>query len=180
MHLRFQLPGEVLPLQIEKARLSLKINAPGRQVTVAGRTDRGPIELTRVHSPLDALRLDITQEQLLHLDPEGGLYLDLTGLGCFRKDDVPAWYDAADEEHRWAAQAKFWDAVAGRCASSPAVFCYDLRNEPRVRGDKLEGGKGVCGQLGPFYFLECVTLEPRGRTRDIRNGTPEILRSQTS
>jgi hypothetical protein len=29
-------------------------------------------------------------------------------------------------------QARFWRAVAGRCADSPAVFCYDLMNEPVV------------------------------------------------
>src|SRR5512135_425339 len=30
-----------------------------------------------------------------------GLYLDLTGLACYRKKDVPEWYDRLDEEQRW-------------------------------------------------------------------------------
>ena len=41
-----------------------------------------------------------------------GLYLDITGLGCYHKKDVPEWYDKLDESDRWAAQAKFWEAVA--------------------------------------------------------------------
>ena len=48
------------------------------------------------------------------LAERNGLYLDLTGLGCYHKDDVPAWYDKLAEKDRWAAQARFWEAVAGR------------------------------------------------------------------
>ncbi|MFO0851227.1 MAG: cellulase family glycosylhydrolase [Gemmataceae bacterium] len=69
---------------------------------------------------------------LLRLAEEVGLYLDLTGLGCYHKADVPGWYDKLSEPDRWDAQARFWTAVAGRCKDSPAVFCYDLMNEPVV------------------------------------------------
>ena len=67
--------------------------------------------------------------KLLRLAERLGLYLDLTGLGCYHKKDVPAWYDRLAEKERWRVQARFWRAVAGRCAASPAVFCYDLMNE---------------------------------------------------
>ena len=33
--------------------------------------------------------------KLLQLAEETGLHLDLTGLACYRKADVPAWFDAA-------------------------------------------------------------------------------------
>ena len=38
-------------------------------------------------------------EQLTRLVawPSGTIYLDLTGLGCYHKQDVPAWYDELDE-----------------------------------------------------------------------------------
>ena len=72
--------------------------------------------------------------RLLELAERVGLYLDLTGLGCYHKKDVPAWYDDLSEGDRWQAQAHFWEAIAQRCASSPAVFCYDLMNEPVVPG----------------------------------------------
>jgi hypothetical protein len=58
--------------------------------------------------------------KLLGLAERLRLYLDLTGLGCYHKQDVPGWYDRLSEKERWAVQARFWRAVAGRCASSPA------------------------------------------------------------
>src|SRR5262249_43205584 len=77
---------------------------------------------------------------LVRLAAKTGLYLDLTGLGCYHKADVPEWYDKLSETDRWAAQAKFWEAVAGRCKESQAVFCYDLMNEPVVPGGKRKPG----------------------------------------
>ena len=97
--------------------------------------------VVRVHLQLgkfmkDAGRPDETSLErlgrLLELAERLGLYLDLTGLGCYHKKDVPAWYDAMTEPDRWAVQSRFWEAVARRCAGSPAVFCYDLMNEPVV------------------------------------------------
>jgi hypothetical protein len=96
------------------------------------------------------------------------LYLDLTGLGCYHKKDVPAWYDKLSEKERWAVQARFWQAVAGRCAESPAVFCYDLMNEPVVPGGK---GKDWLGP--PFagkHFVQFITLDQADRSR------PDIAR----
>src|SRR5437868_2447431 len=55
--------------------------------------------------------------RMLRLAEETGLYLDVTGLACYRPADVPTWYDAMDEQARWAAQARFWEAVAEVCAS---------------------------------------------------------------
>ena len=49
---------------------------------------------------------------LVRLAEETGLYLDVTGLGCYHRGDVPAWYDALDEAARWDVQARFWSAVA--------------------------------------------------------------------
>lgn len=78
MHLRFQLPRCVLPFQLDRARLALKINAAGRRVTIAGRTPEGQlVHLREVDSPLDVIRMDITETRLLGLDAEGGLHLNL-------------------------------------------------------------------------------------------------------
>ena len=85
---------------------------------------------------------------LVKLAEETGLYLDLTGLACYRKQDVPAWYSSMNESERWAAQARFWTAVAKRCAHSPAIFCYDLMNEPIVPGGKRAPGDWLTGELG--------------------------------
>jgi len=105
--------------------------------------------------------------RLLTLAEETGLYLDLTGLACYRPRDVPAWYDAMDESKRWAAQARFWEVVAGACASSTAVFCYDLINEPISPAEKRKPGQWRSGNLfGGFDFLQYIALDPAGRKRE--------------
>ena len=53
--------------------------------------------------------------RLLRLAEKERLYLDLTGLACYHKKDVPAWYDKLAEKDRWDVQARFWSAVAARC-----------------------------------------------------------------
>jgi hypothetical protein len=106
--------------------------------------------------------------RLVSLAEKVGLYLDLTGLACYRKKDVPGWYDDLSENGRWDAQARFWEAVAGRCAKSPAVFCYDLMNEPVVPGGTRKPGDW----LGPpflgsesGYFVQCISLDQKDRPR---------------
>jgi hypothetical protein len=103
--------------------------------------------------------------RLVDLAERSRLYLDLTGLGCYHKRDVPAWYNELSEQDRWRAQAEFWRAVAARCAHSPAIFCYDLMNEPVVPG----GAKKRDDWLGPAfagkYFVQFIALEAKGRPR---------------
>jgi hypothetical protein len=103
--------------------------------------------------------------KLLMLAERTGLYLDLTGLGCYHKKDVPAWYDALSEEDRWSAQARFWDVVALRCAKSPAVFCYDLMNEPVVPSGRRKDGDWLGPPFAGKYFVQFITLDQRERKR---------------
>ena len=102
---------------------------------------------------------------LVRLAEEQGLYLDLTGLACYHKRDVPVWYDELEETERWNVQARFWEAIAQRCANSPAIFCYDLMNEPVVPG----GAKKQENWLGPAFagkhFVQFITRDNRGRPR---------------
>ncbi len=94
-----------------------------------------------------------------------GLYLDITGLGCYHKQDVPAWYDTLDEKGRWDVQARFWQGIAKVCKNSPAVFCYDLMNEPILPGDTPET-EWLTGELGGKYFVQRIALDLEGRTRE--------------
>lgn len=105
-------------------------------------------------------------ERLVKLAEGNGLYLDLTGLGCYHKKDVPAWYDALAEKERWAVQARFWEAVAGRCAGSPAVFCYDLMNEPVVPGGRRKDGDWLGPAWAGKCYVQCITLDPGKRARE--------------
>ena len=102
---------------------------------------------------------------IVKLAEETGLYLDVTGLGCYHKEDVPQWYEAMGESERWEVQARFWEAVARMCAESPAVFCYDLMNEPIVAGAKKKETEWLAGAFGGKYFVQRITLDLAGRTR---------------
>jgi hypothetical protein len=105
--------------------------------------------------------------RLFDLAEQTGLYLDLTGLGCYRKADVPAWYDRLAEPERWAAQARFWGAVAARCAKSPAIFCYDLMNESFAGGGDKKPGDWYSGKrIGEYDFVQWIALDVRGRPRE--------------
>lgn len=108
--------------------------------------------------------------KLLEVAELNRLYLDLTGLGCYHKADVPAWYDALDEEARWAAQARFWEAVAARCSKSSAIFCYDLMNEPVVPGGRNKDGDWLGPGFGDKHFVQFITLDRKDRPR------PEVAR----
>ena len=121
------------------------------------------IEGTNSVNPLAFRQL----RRLLKLAEETGLYLDVTGLACYRKADVPAWYDALNEEARWRTQAFFWRTVAAHCAQSPAVFCYDLINEPLAPSDKRKSGDWYSGKpFGGYDFLQFIALDPAGRKRE--------------
>jgi hypothetical protein len=106
-------------------------------------------------------------EKLVKLAEETKLYLDVTGLACYRPADTPKWYDELDEEKRWAAQERFWEAVADACAPSPAIFCYDLMNEPLSPGGKRGAGEWYSGKLfGGYDFLQWIALDQNGRQRE--------------
>jgi len=105
--------------------------------------------------------------KLIEIAEKVGIYLDITGLACYRTADVPKRYDTLDEPARWTAQARFWEAVAKRGAASNAVFCYDLMNEPVVPGEKRKPGDWYSGKpLGGFDFVQFITLDPAGRRRE--------------
>lgn len=104
-------------------------------------------------------------ERLVVLAEQTGLYLDVTGLGCYHKKDVPGWYDKLSETQRWDAQAVFWEAVASRCTRSPAIFCYDLMNEPIVPGGRTKRDDWLGPAFAGKHFVQFVSLELRGRPR---------------
>lgn len=103
--------------------------------------------------------------KLVKLAEGTGLYLDVTGLGCYHRKDVPEWYDKLDEAARWDVQERFWQAVAGVCKDSPAIFCYDLMNEPILAGARKET-EWLTGELGGKFYVQRIALDLAGRTRE--------------
>ncbi len=102
-------------------------------------------------------------KQLLQLARDEELYLDLTGLNCFRKDRIPAWYDALSEADRWTVQARFWSAIAQTCAKDSVVFCYDLMNEPVIGKPAKDDHPWVGGELGGLHFVQRICNAPGDR-----------------
>lgn len=129
--------------------------------------------VVRVHLQLGRFMISPTQanqknldklSQLVRLAEELRLYLNLTGLGCYHKGDVPLWYNTLSEKERWNVQAAFWQAVAQTCRHSAAIFCYDLMNEPILPGKKTET-EWLTGELGGKHFVQRLTLDLAGRSR---------------
>ena len=117
------------------------------------------------NKPNDAALNQLTR--LLRLAEQLHLYLDITGLGCYHKKDVPIWYDNLSEKNRWDVQAYFWETIAERCARSPAIFCYDLMNEPIVPGGARERGEWLGPPFAGKYFVQFITLDQADRPRPI-------------
>lgn len=103
--------------------------------------------------------------RLLALAEQTRLYLDLTGLGCYHKRDVPTWYDELTEKERWDAQTVFWKSIAETCKSSRAIFCYDLMNEPVVPGGKRNERDWLGPPFAGKHFVQCISLDQRDRPR---------------
>jgi len=70
--------------------------------------------------------------ELVEFAEKHKIYLDITGLGAYRKSDQPAFYENLSDEERWNTQAIFWGAIANKLKSNPAVFAFNLMNEPVV------------------------------------------------
>jgi len=102
---------------------------------------------------------------LVELAEQVGLYLDITGLACYHKANVPDWYDKLPEKERWAAQSVFWASIARVCQNSPAIFCYDLMNEPILPG-KEPATEWLAGEFGGKHFVQRLTLDLDGRSRE--------------
>jgi hypothetical protein len=101
--------------------------------------------------------------RLLRLAETHRLQIDLTGLASYRSGDAP-WYEALDEAARWRTQARFWEEVVKVSASSPALFAYDLMNEPAVPADAQPSWWAPPFTDGRRY-IEYLARAPGGRTR---------------
>lgn len=131
------------------------------------------INTVRIHLQLPRFIKSATQvneenlgqlSKLVSLAENMGLYLDLTGLGGYRKDDSPAWYDALEDTARWKVQALFWKSVAAVCKNSPAILCYNLMNEPVASGTKNDDWYIGDPKVSVYYYLQRLTKNMRGRT----------------
>jgi hypothetical protein len=75
--LRFQIPPELAPLHVDRATLTVDLNAQARPVEFFAGPDEHLDVLATYHSPVSRLRLDIDPPALLQPDAGGGVYLGI-------------------------------------------------------------------------------------------------------
>lgn len=114
-------------------------------------------------------------KKLLKIAEDSGIHLKITGLACYQIKDRMPWYDSMEEQDRWKTQAFFWETIARACAESPAVFAYDLVNEPGAIGKREDGW--YMGRMGEVEFCQRLSLDPGQRTGDdiFREWTKRIV-----
>ena len=129
--------------------------------------------VARVHPEMPALLRGPDKEnpegflrlaRLLQIAEKSGIHLMITGLACYKLKDRMAWYDKLGDEDRWKTQEFFWSAVARTCGKSPAVFCYDLVNEPAASAKRADGW--YVGRMGDVEFCQRLSLDQPKRTGD--------------
>ena len=77
-YFRFLLPREVLPCQVQRAEITLKIHAPSRTVELMGVKDGAQVAVQTRESPSGVLTFTIDDPALLELDEAGGLRFGVT------------------------------------------------------------------------------------------------------
>jgi hypothetical protein len=73
--LRFQMPSAVLPLEVERARLSLSIRAPSRTVEILAVDGSRLTRVAQLSFPIGSYQYTLTRPEWLKLDEAGGLRL---------------------------------------------------------------------------------------------------------
>ncbi len=110
------------------------------------------------HAALDRL------VELVAVAEELDMYLDITGLACYRSDDPGlSWFNSLTEGERWEIQARFWTAVATAVRGRSAVAFFDLINEPAVPAARTDSW--YAGKLGPFSYCQFLVRDLAGRDR---------------
>lgn len=78
--LAFQLPVEARPCRVVRARVTLKLHIPSRELEIAGYRQPGGerVSLKRWENPSGLVTLDIDQADVLQLDKRGSIQLDFS------------------------------------------------------------------------------------------------------
>lgn len=74
LRLRFQLPRCVMPLRVEEAWLTVRLNVPARPVVLGGYDGTNAVALQHLTSPFGEQTVKIDDPRLLRPDEFGGLY----------------------------------------------------------------------------------------------------------
>ena len=104
-------------------------------------------------------------QQFVTMAEDVGLYLQITGLGCYYTSVNPAWYMALGEDDRLTAQETFWDTISSTLKGRNAVFAYDLINEPTIPNASETRTNWLTDEsFGGSYYVQYLALSRNGRT----------------
>lgn len=79
--LRFLLPPQVVPCQLRYAKLTIKLNAPSRELTITGRSQGETVTLFRQRDPSGVLQVEFPNPERFELDQRGGLFVGIAISG---------------------------------------------------------------------------------------------------
>jgi hypothetical protein len=104
-------------------------------------------------------------QQFVSMAEEVGLYVQITGLGCYYTSVNPAWYMALDEASRLTAQETFWSTISSALSGRNAIFAYDLINEPTLpQSGETRTNWLTDESFGGSYYVQYIALSLNGRT----------------
>jgi hypothetical protein len=75
--LRCDLPAVMLPCELSRANVTIKLNAPSRTIQIKALVDGEFVTLFEKKDPSGVLRFSIEDEKALRLDEKGGLILSV-------------------------------------------------------------------------------------------------------
>ena len=84
---RFHLPDTALPLRVEQATLTIRIQAPSRKLEIAGWNGDRQVPLASKTSPVGTFEFDLHPADALAIDAQGGLLLNIN-VGPHPKEET--------------------------------------------------------------------------------------------
>jgi hypothetical protein len=83
--LRFQIPESLLPIELERVRLTVEVTGPAGRIEIAGVAHGEPVTLETRDDPVGTMHFDIERQDVLTTDAEGRLLLGVL-VGVSRND----------------------------------------------------------------------------------------------
>jgi hypothetical protein len=76
---------------VERATLTVRVRAPARRVAIGGRADGRAVPVAAVDTPVEPVRVEVTDERLLRPDDQGGLHLTIAITNLVESPGDTSW-----------------------------------------------------------------------------------------
>jgi len=116
--LRFQIPSVLLPLQVQRARLTIQVAGPVGKLEIAAYREPDVVTLKTWIDPVGTLELDITDPGFLNVSADGGLLLRVSGGDSDRPELTDADLKLEEKRSFWQIEVLTLD-LHGKTAAYP-------------------------------------------------------------